>query len=94
MLPKLSIDSSSADFINPPTRCLPLCLDQAMRSLLLKELPMLDDIDIAPRQMGDQSHGHAFLKSVDCINVEFINGNYNKKKITNALIRPFKQLLQ
>jgi hypothetical protein len=28
-----------------------------MRSLLLKVLPKLDNIDIAPRQAGDQSHG-------------------------------------
>jgi hypothetical protein len=57
MLSKLSIDPSSNDFINPPVRCTPLCLDQATRSLLLKELPTLDDIDIAVRQMGDQSRG-------------------------------------
>jgi hypothetical protein len=53
MLSKLNIDPSSNDFINPPVRCTPLCLDQATRSLLLKELPTLDDIDIALRQMGD-----------------------------------------
>jgi hypothetical protein len=34
---------------------MPLCLDQATRSLLLKELPTLDNIDIAVRQTGDQS---------------------------------------
>jgi hypothetical protein len=28
-----------------------------MKSLLVKELPMLDDIDIAVRQTGDQSYG-------------------------------------
>jgi hypothetical protein len=48
LLSKLSVDPSSAGFINPPTWCMPLCLDQAMRSQLLKELPTLDDIDIAP----------------------------------------------
>jgi hypothetical protein len=53
MLSKLSIDLSSADFINPLARCMPLCLDQATRSLLLKEFPTLDDIDIAPWHMGD-----------------------------------------
>jgi hypothetical protein len=46
MLQKLSIDPSSNDFTNPRARCTPLCLDQATRSLLLKELPTLDDIDI------------------------------------------------
>jgi hypothetical protein len=35
---------------------MPICMDQAMRSLLLKEMPTLDDIDIAARQGGDQSH--------------------------------------
>jgi hypothetical protein len=55
MLSKLSVDLSSVDFINPPARCMSLCLDQATKSLMLKELPTLDDIDIAPRQMGDQS---------------------------------------
>jgi hypothetical protein len=39
MLLKLSIDPSSDDFTNPSVWCMPLCLDQAMRSLLLKELP-------------------------------------------------------
>jgi hypothetical protein len=49
MLSKLSVDPYSGDFINPPVSWIPLCLNQAERSLLLKELPMLDDIDIAPR---------------------------------------------
>jgi hypothetical protein len=57
MLSKLSIDLSSNDVVNPPARCTPLCLDQVMRSLLLKVLPTLDDIDIIVRQMGDQSRG-------------------------------------
>jgi hypothetical protein len=60
MLSKLSINPSSADFINPsppPAWCMPLCLDQATRSLPLKELPTLDDIDITSRQKSDQSCG-------------------------------------
>jgi hypothetical protein len=57
MLSKQSVDSSLGDFINPPVQCMPLCLDQAMRSLLLKELPTLDDIDITVWQTGDQSCG-------------------------------------
>jgi hypothetical protein len=32
-------------------------LDQVERSLLLKEMPMLDNIDITVRQTGDQSRG-------------------------------------
>jgi hypothetical protein len=38
--------------------------------------------------------GHGFRKPVDCINVAIINGNYNKKNITKALTRAFKQVLQ
>jgi hypothetical protein len=38
--------------------------------------------------------GHGFRKPVDCINVTIINGNYNKKNITKALVRAFKQVLQ
>jgi hypothetical protein len=57
MLSKLSTTPSSSDFINPPVPCRPICLDQAARSLLLKVMPMLDDIDIATRQRGDQSRG-------------------------------------
>jgi hypothetical protein len=38
--------------------------------------------------------GHDFRKPVDCINVTIINVNYNKKNITKALVRAFKQVLQ
>jgi hypothetical protein len=47
MLLKLSVNPSSNNFINPSAWCMPLCLDQATRSMLLKALPTLDDIDIA-----------------------------------------------
>jgi hypothetical protein len=57
MLSKLSVDPSSGDFINPLAPCIPLCLDQAMRSMLFKEFPTLDDIDITPRQMSNQPCG-------------------------------------
>jgi hypothetical protein len=36
---------------------MPICLDQAVRSLLLKKMPTLDDIDITAQQTGDQFHG-------------------------------------
>jgi hypothetical protein len=62
MLSKRSIDPSSADFINHPAWCMPLCLDQAVRLLLLKELPPLDDIDIAPWQKGNHYHGVHILR--------------------------------
>jgi hypothetical protein len=35
---------------------------------------------------------HAFRKPVKCINVELIIRNYSRKKITNALIRPFQTI--
>jgi hypothetical protein len=38
--------------------------------------------------------GHGFRKPIDCINATIINGNYNKKNITKALVRAFKQALQ
>jgi hypothetical protein len=49
MLSKLSTDISSIDFITPLAHCLPIWMDQAARSLLLKAMPMLDDISIAMR---------------------------------------------
>jgi hypothetical protein len=55
MLGKLSPDLISPDFIIPPAACTPICLDQSTRMKLLKELPTLDDIDIAVWQVGDQS---------------------------------------
>jgi hypothetical protein len=54
-LSKLSTDPSSIGFITPPVHCMPICTDQATRSLLLKVMPTLDDIDIATRRRGDQS---------------------------------------
>jgi hypothetical protein len=35
----------------------PLCVNQATRTALLAIMPMLDDVDIAPVQRGDQSRG-------------------------------------
>jgi hypothetical protein len=57
MMGKLSPDPISPDFIIPPTACVPICLDQSMQMKLLKELPTLDNIDIAVQQVGDQSRG-------------------------------------
>jgi hypothetical protein len=54
---RLSVDPSSGNFINPPVPCMPIFLDPAVSSQLLKEMPMLDNIDITSRQMGDQSCG-------------------------------------
>jgi hypothetical protein len=57
LLARLSPDPSSADFVTPPTACAPMCSDQAAQTRLLRELPTLDDIDIAARQKGDKSRG-------------------------------------
>jgi hypothetical protein len=46
LLVRLSRDPSSVDFVAPPVACTPMCSDQAARMRLLRELPMLDDIDI------------------------------------------------
>jgi hypothetical protein len=52
---KLSPDPSFQDFITPPASCQPLCMDQAMRSMLLVAMPSMDDVSIASIQRGDQS---------------------------------------
>jgi hypothetical protein len=57
LLAKLSPDPSSDDFATPPVACTPMCLDQATWTRLLRELPTLDDINIAARQRGDESLG-------------------------------------
>jgi hypothetical protein len=57
MLLKMSTDPFSGDFINPLVPCMPICLEQTVRSLLLKKMPTLDDIDITAQQTGDQFHG-------------------------------------
>jgi hypothetical protein len=54
---KLSPNPSSHHFITPPASCQPLCMDQAVRTLLLVAMTSMDDIGIAPIQMGDQSCG-------------------------------------
>jgi hypothetical protein len=57
LLARLSPDPSSVDFVTPPTACAPMCMDQAAWTRLLRELPTLDDIDIATRQWVDESLG-------------------------------------
>jgi hypothetical protein len=53
MLSKLSTDPSFIDFITPPAHCMPINMNQAARSLLLKAMLTLDNIDIAVWQWGD-----------------------------------------
>jgi hypothetical protein len=55
MLMMLSPDLIYVGFLIPPTVCASICLDRAAQPKLLKELPTLDDIDIAVQQLGDQS---------------------------------------
>jgi hypothetical protein len=56
-LSKLSTNPSSIDFITHLEKCPPICMNQAVRSLLLKALSTLEDINIARLQRGDESHG-------------------------------------
>jgi hypothetical protein len=54
---KLSPDPSSHNIVTPLASCQPLCMDQAMRTLLLVMLPLMDNIGIALVQRGDLSRG-------------------------------------
>jgi hypothetical protein len=47
LLGRLSPDLSSANFVTPLAVYAPMCSDQATQMRQLRELPMLDDIDIA-----------------------------------------------
>jgi hypothetical protein len=49
-------DQFLADLMVPAAVCEPICVNQATRTTLLATMPMLDDINIAPVQRGDQSH--------------------------------------
>jgi hypothetical protein len=61
-------DSSSIGIITTPVHYMPICTDQAARSLLLKVIPTLDDINIAAQESGDQSHGVHIFWMDDAIN--------------------------
>jgi hypothetical protein len=60
-LKALTTDQSSAELVTPAAACEPLCVNQAARIALLAIMPTLDDVDIAPVQMGDQSHSVVIL---------------------------------
>jgi hypothetical protein len=62
---KLSTDPSSHDFDTPPELCAPICLNQAVRSLLLSEMSSLDDINLAARHVGDSSRGVRIPRTSD-----------------------------
>jgi hypothetical protein len=55
LLVRLSPDPSSIDFITSLMACASMCSDQVAQTRLLRELSMLDDIDITARQRGDES---------------------------------------
>jgi hypothetical protein len=57
MLKSLTADQFSADLVVMVAVCEPICVNQAVRTTLLATMPTLDDVDIAPVQRGDQSHG-------------------------------------
>jgi hypothetical protein len=46
----------SAELMVPTAVCEPICANQAVRTTLLATMPMLDNVDIAQVQRGDQSH--------------------------------------
>jgi hypothetical protein len=60
-LKALTTDQSSVELVTPAAACEPLCVNQAARIALLAIMPTLDDVDIAPVQMGDQSRGVVIL---------------------------------
>jgi hypothetical protein len=56
-LKALTIDQFSAELVVLTVVCEPICVNQMARTALLLTMPTLDDVDIAPVQRGDQSHG-------------------------------------
>jgi hypothetical protein len=64
LLARLSPDLSLVDFVTPPVACTPMCSDQVAQMRLLRELPMLYDINIATRQRDDESRGSKSLVRV------------------------------
>jgi hypothetical protein len=57
LLSKLCSDLITDYLIKPPPSCLPIFMDQAPRSKLLKEMPTLDVIDVTMWQARDVSWG-------------------------------------
>jgi hypothetical protein len=60
-LKALTADQFSVELMVLPATCEPICVNQAMRTVLLATMPMLDDVDIAAVQRGDLSRGMAIL---------------------------------
>jgi hypothetical protein len=60
-LKALTTDQPSVELVMPAAACEPLYVNQAVRTTLLVIMPMLDDVDIALVQRGDQSRGVVIL---------------------------------
>jgi hypothetical protein len=56
-LMKLTPELFSTDLVAPLAACQPICMDQAARTMLLRTMPMLDDVNITAVQWDDQTHG-------------------------------------
>jgi hypothetical protein len=56
-LKALPTDQPMAELVTPAAACEPLCANQTVRTTMLAIIPMLDDVDIALVQRGDQSRG-------------------------------------
>jgi hypothetical protein len=53
----LTTNQFSAELMVPLVVCEPTYVNQGVSTALLATMPTLDDVDIAPVQRGDQSHG-------------------------------------
>jgi uncharacterized membrane protein YgcG len=67
-LKALTVDQFSTYLVVSAAICEPICLNQAARTALLATMPMLDDVDIAPVQRGDQSRGMVIPKAGSLVN--------------------------
>jgi hypothetical protein len=56
-LKALTTDQFSAKLAMPPASCRAICMDQAVRTVLLAAMPTLDDVDITVVQRDDLSRG-------------------------------------
>jgi hypothetical protein len=53
----MTTDQFLTEHVVPVVVCEPICINQAWRIALLVAMSTLDDVNIAPMQRGDQSHG-------------------------------------
>jgi hypothetical protein len=62
-LKALTTDQFLAELVVPPTVCEPIYMNQVLRTALLAAMATLDDVDIAPMQRGNLSHGMVILRA-------------------------------